>query len=416
MTAKRILHAAAALVIITVAACDASLSASPSPRSSSPAADATATAPATAQPTTHASPQSTPTPQINGIPLGPGWMEPERAGSGDFDSLKLAIGPDGTAHVVVGGPRGLFYLTNTGGQWTSSRLVRPTLAGTCANHARPESSEIDAEGRQWLAYTPGCAQGAPSWNEGLFVLRRDASSWGNPEAVAGRYTGSASLAAFGTDVHLAYTWQELGTRPTRVFYGTRGSGSWAVERVATGLQTGSTSRSLAIGSDGLARLTATSGSEAILMIANADGSFERQSIPDIADYGQAWLGLDAADAPYVAWTDHDRGAGFRSLADGAWTTARHIRDSWVQGFEVDDQDRIHLLLDVWEPATDDEQLAYVRALPDGSLEATLLAPGTHVQAALALGPGDRPYAAWLVPVGPDEVELWVAVSVEDATS
>lgn len=234
---------AAALAVLVLAACSATPTTTPTAQpTTSPVptmSSGTTWAPTpTLAPTPTVEPTAPPTAEPTAAPtVGPtstpatSWTGPELVIPGAFDDTAILVDASGAAHVAAAGSvvdnKGIWYLTNASGTWTSERVsTAPPVEGFEGLEYDGEPSiAMDSDGSTWIAFTRwACDECAPNPSDGIFLVTNAGDTWSEPVQMAGNQTSQPSLVARDGATYLAYAEGMVpGLRSFPVWYRTDSS-------------------------------------------------------------------------------------------------------------------------------------------------------------------------------------------------
>lgn len=372
------LRAPAVTLVVLLAACTASPTVTPTatapptatpaptlspdtPPTATPTLAPTSTIAPTVPPTAHPTPSASPAP----TPVAT-WTGPDLIASGSFRETDITVDPAGVARVAAAGSgagnRGIWYLTNSSGTWTSEQVsippVEPGLDGM--QYDGEPSIALDGDGSVWIAFTRwACDDCAPNPSSGIFYVTNAGGTWSDPTQLSGDECSEPSLAVRDGVIHLAYSegmTPMLSNYP--VWYGTDAGGDWALTRLA---RNGMTPRVVLDGA-GLANVlyASTGGQTRTLRFVSQtpEGTFgEAETIPGAIDpydleltvdpiTGTLWAGWSASSedgahidaivasrdgagwsAPLIAMTDGDL-TGLGVLGGTVQMVALQTSEDW----------------------------------------------------------------------------------------
>jgi hypothetical protein len=307
-------------------------------------------------PTPTPSPSSQPpTPSSSASPKTPsstvGELPVSLVLAGSFDDVAVAADAEGHAHVaagygVDGAKRGLVYLTDVSGTWTSQQITAPPVGQDDLEYDGEPSIAIDTDGSVWIAFTRyQCAGCTPTISDGIFVMSNVSGSWSQPALVDGPQSNSPSIAVSGGVAHVAYAFGQMPEQPSYpVMYATNADGTWST----LGLTAEGRNPSVVIGSDGRPHVAFTSERGIELAIVET-GTSSRELVADEPLGSEAvFVRVDGAGHDVVVWRPAGEDAAHTRLrlraSDGTWGTPLELPlgTPRVQAIGVDSYGNLHL--------------------------------------------------------------------------
>ena len=323
-----------------------------------------------------------------------GWSAPYLISATNFvnvddgySSVSLTADSGGKLHAAVSGvgngSDGIWYVTNTTGSWTLTRVTNPKGASGPAPHDFYPSIATDLDGTASIAFTRiNCTNCAPNPSDGVSYITNAGGTWSKRQILSKAWADFPSLLMRNGHVYVAYEISSYTQQ--KVDYTTDAAGSWTTQKLA-GAKSGP---ALMLTSGDVPRIVAIK-SHATLGLwkgTSATTLGQAQTIPDAKGKPRAVVGaLDQQDRPTVAWTAYNAnwqqvGVYVSSFRDGAWTAPRRLLNSGqAVGVAVDANGRISVLV-----IGEDQSLLYYFSKDNGLWGAVPLYEGKVGAAALAV--------------------------------
>jgi hypothetical protein len=256
-----------------------------------------------------------------------------------MDAIDMALDADGHVHVAASDSHGIYYFTNTSGEWVRKDIViAPDGGGAMA-----PSVAVSPNGRVVVAYAMWsrydfcvdvCEPAPPNELDGVYLVMNNGSGWGAalPVPGIGERTG---LEFYGDELHAVrygdtVSWSVLGS-------------DWSdpVELDARGMAFGS-------GHDerpGL--LVGTADGLSLVQRAN-NGQLVEDPIPGTFQATAGRLAFDHLNRPHVVYGVYDAQADadrfMHTFRDGElWTAPEQLVVRGNDAIAIDDAGRLHLV-------------------------------------------------------------------------
>lgn len=122
-----------------------------------------------------------------------------------YDFARLAVDSEGHAHVAAVNVRGIFYLTNATGPWTTELVSTPIDGG----YDGGPSIIVNEEGSATIAFARYSAlrctlRCGPVGSQGIFMVTNETGRWSDAVAIVEGGGQEPSLQAVGGRLQLAY--------------------------------------------------------------------------------------------------------------------------------------------------------------------------------------------------------------------
>ncbi len=366
----------------------------------------------TPEPTATVAPTHAPTPTQSTI-----WTVPELALTGSFDDLAVVLDADGYAHVAAAGSgrdsKGIWYLTNATGAWTSERVSTPPVVADYEGeeYDGEPSISVDGDGSAWIAFTRwACGGCAPNPSDGIFYVSNVFVGWSEPVQLAGEETNSPSLIVQNGVIQLAYAEGMVpGRRSYPVWHGTDAGGSWQLGRVARN----GGSPSLYMGSDGRPSILFEDRGVNLAGL-NADGRFDVETLPGSRDGFMAMAGVNPLNVAVVAaWDAFSADSEHLNVIyaqgqDGVWSDpSTAIVDGDLAGVGFAGTGVVHIIAASAAIDAGDELLYASNAT--GEFVTAVLAQSGGRASAIAVDALGRPYVVYAAQDPRSERGIWLLV-------
>jgi hypothetical protein len=266
------------------------------------------------------------------------WSTPVRIAEGQFDSVRIVMDRDGHAHAAAVARDGMWYLTNTSGDWATERVTMTVGEGY---HGEP-SIVTTGDGGVLIAFTLFerllcTATCEPTGSQGIYLAQRDSGGWSDASKInsliAARGAQQPKLRSSPGRLHLAYSSGPPGDRTIRyasvpgISFAKAGA-PWPFVDVAAG-----DSPNLEIGRDALPSIAFVDSrtphfamtQEEVLYPFPPPTTFRIEPVTGNVNASRPLLALDEADEPHIViFNDMDQGhplcgALYMEQVAGTWS-------------------------------------------------------------------------------------------------
>lgn len=255
-----------------------------------------------------------------------GWSTPVTVFDGDFSQSSLVTDAHGAAHLVARGDTGIWYLTNSHGSWTRTRLTTDHQQhGLPVSASRPTIAIDRSNGKLVVAYALTIDHGGdPSCCTGTRYVTNGGGGWSAPKQIPINPGSDLSIAAHAGDIAIAV----LGGQPpgpgTPTLYFATKSGGWVGHRVSGGGEDNGTigSPSLALDSLGRPRIAFQRNAAMKLAVGTTpSGNFHIEKVASVSGDPVPSLALDDHDRPMIVWAVAS-GTFYARRNAGVWYASR----------------------------------------------------------------------------------------------
>jgi hypothetical protein len=280
-----------------------------------------------------------------------GWTKPVMVYDGNYKDPSMVVGAHGHVHVAARGDSGIWYLTNSSGTWTRTRLTKDIDPGTDREQAAmfPSIAIDPSNGQITVAYSRGI------YNDGYVAITWRTLAhgvWSAPQDVP-HSSGADRISLAVRKGRLAIAAEiNPNSRPPSVKFFTMVGGTWTSEAFTSGIEDrpSSSAPSLALDADGRPRIAYVragsqewrqGGASVELWYARGttrSGGFVKAKV---APSGKSYpaqrvsLALTADGSPRIGW----------SAPKGAFYTYRNATGWHTQQVKKGTATDVHLILD-----------------------------------------------------------------------
>jgi hypothetical protein len=331
------------------------------------------------------------------------WTGPELIASGDFNETDVVVDSQGTVHVAATGYgadiRGIWYVTNASGQWTSQQVSSPPPAEDGEQGDGEPSIALDSDGSVWIAFSRWtCWQCYPDSPDGTWYVTNASGTWSEPRQIAQAANLSPSLVVRDGIVHVAYNERtNLGHGDDYpIWYSTNASGEWVTIQIA---RKGYAPR-LSLDATGRFQILYVAPNDIRLATQRPSGDFGApEALPGSAGGSGLAMAIEAGDGRMWAGWDQDTAGSSNVMV------ARHNPEGWSQPeLAITDGHISSLAADGFAnvtasaagPDAIDELIYAWNAAPGGSFYQDQLAPAGGSYSSLATGTFGRAYVVYVI--------------------